>query len=112
MSVPAKLCAVLNLPDPDDRHVLGAAIKARAALIVSSNKKDFPQVALDEFEIECVLPDDFFASTIDLSPSVAIKALARMRHRIQFGREQLLRRTEQIGLLLTADKMNEYKEFL
>lgn len=41
------LIDALELPDPDDRHVLAAAIKARAQVIVTNNLKDFPPRALE-----------------------------------------------------------------
>jgi predicted nucleic acid-binding protein len=42
------LVEALDLPDPDDRHVLAAAIKVNAQLIVTRNLKDFPPKTLAE----------------------------------------------------------------
>lgn len=53
------LVKVLDLPDPDDRHVLAAAIKVSAHLIVTSNRKDFPSEKLAPWSIRAKSPDDF-----------------------------------------------------
>ena len=49
----------LDLPDPDDRHVLAAAIRADAQLIVTKNLKDFPSGILEPLGIEAQSPDEF-----------------------------------------------------
>src|SRR5690606_37605903 len=49
----------LRLPDADDRHVLAAAIRAKANLIVTFNVKDFPQKHLAQFSVHAIHPDDF-----------------------------------------------------
>jgi predicted nucleic acid-binding protein len=54
-----QLAKGLDLPDPGDNHVLAAAIKAGAQVIVTYNLKDFPLEKLAPFDIEAQHPDDF-----------------------------------------------------
>lgn len=70
------LISGLHLPDPDDRHVLAAAIRAGAQAIVTFNLVDFPPSALAPFGIEPKHPDDFVLDTIDLAPA----AIANILH--------------------------------
>lgn len=60
----------LKLPDPKDRHVLAAAIKAGAQVIVTSNLKDFPSDVLGAWNIEARSPDDFLLDQIDLDDRI------------------------------------------
>jgi len=66
------LIAGLTLPDPDDRHVLAAAIRANADVIVTFNLKDFPPVQLAPLGIEAQHPDEFIVHLIDLSPGAVL----------------------------------------
>jgi predicted nucleic acid-binding protein len=58
----------LALPDPDDRHVLAAAIRAGAEVIVTFNLKDFPPESVAAHGIEAVHPDEFLSRLIDVAP--------------------------------------------
>ncbi len=58
----------LTLPDPDDRHVLAAAIRCSSQVIVTSNLSDFPASALERFNIEAQSPDQFVLDLVDLAP--------------------------------------------
>ena len=66
----ADLLENLHLPDPDDRHVLAAAIRSGAQSIVTWNLKDFPSDRLEEYGVEVVDPDDFVLSQTDLRPGI------------------------------------------
>jgi len=55
----------IELPDPNDVHVLAAAIAGHADCIVTSNLKDFPSSILMEFGIEAVDPDTFIINQPD-----------------------------------------------
>jgi predicted nucleic acid-binding protein len=69
----------LDLPDPDDRHVLATAIRAGAEHIVTENLRDFPDEKLEPFGVTAVSADDFLASTFQLYPAEALAAMRTMR---------------------------------
>jgi len=74
-----ELIEAITLPDPDDRHVVAAAIRANAEHIVTENLRDFPPDAIGQYGIEAVAADDFLTSTFELYPSEAVAALHTMR---------------------------------
>ncbi|MEV8442963.1 PIN domain-containing protein [Actinosynnema sp. NPDC051121] len=60
---------------PKDRHVLAAAVRGDAAVIVTANTKDFPVSALDPYDIDAVHPDDFLLDQLDLYPGRTMQCL-------------------------------------
>lgn len=71
----------LEMPDKDDRHVLAAAIRCSAQVIVTENRRDFPPDLLEEYDIEALGADDMLVSTYELFPVEAARALGRVRRR-------------------------------
>jgi predicted nucleic acid-binding protein len=72
------LLGSLELPDPDDCHVLAAAIKVNANIIVTNNLRDFPEDYLETFGLKAKSADDFLTDIIDLNPEEALKAFKEM----------------------------------
>lgn len=102
-----------NLPDPDDAHVVAAAVKTKASIIVTDNLKDFPSSVLDNLEIEAKSADDFISDTLDLNTPVALAALKSMRLRLKnpaLTTDELLLRMEQNNLLQVADILRDNRE--
>jgi len=73
----------LILPDPDDRHVLAAAIVARAGVIVTMNERHFPAEILGPLGIEAQHPDDFLIYQFDLAVGPVCQAIKRLRARLK-----------------------------
>ena len=69
----------ISLPDPDDRHVLAAAILCGAGTIVTYNLKDFPDAALAAYGISAQHPDQFIEHAFDLNQAAVCKAVRDQR---------------------------------
>jgi predicted nucleic acid-binding protein len=61
--------------DPKDRHVLAAAVRANAEVVVTFNLRDFPPESTDPFDVEIVHPDGFLLDQFDLYPLHVLRAL-------------------------------------
>jgi hypothetical protein len=109
------LVASLSLPDPDDRHVLAAAIRAGAEVIVTYNIKDFPEDTLARFDIKAQHPDDFLVSLLDVTPGLVCAAVKRQREGLRNPpktAEELLDTLESQGLTQAVARLRQFVELL
>ena len=58
----------LALPDPDDRHVLAAAIQGGIPVILTFNLRDFPAAVLAVHGVVAMHPDTFLAACVAEAP--------------------------------------------
>jgi predicted nucleic acid-binding protein len=98
----------LSLPDPDDRHVLAAAVESEAGEIVTWNLADFPDDALRPLGVEAVSPDDFVLSLVEADRARVVATLRH--HRAKLDRPPLtapeyLGHLGRAGLVATADAL-------
>lgn len=105
----------LDLPDPDDRHVLAAAIVGRCSGIITSNLKHFPPAIAEQYEIEIVHPDDFIVNIIDLHPSRAVAASKRHRAAMTATNPtptEFLERFKRAGLIQAHQRLSLHADLL
>ncbi len=98
----------LTLPDPDDRHVLAAAIVGHADAIVTANLKDFPIAELSKHNIEAHHPDDFLMNQLELRPLEALEVIKKIRARLKtpvYSALELITIIEKSGLPQTAQHL-------
>lgn len=105
-----RLIASINLPDPDDRHVVAAAIAGHADAIVTFNTKDFPADVLQPYGIEVQHPDEFVMNQLQLQKIPALSAIKKKRARWTNPArpaQELITAFEKRGLPMTADLLRE-----
>lgn len=69
-----------ELPDPDDEHVLAAAVVGGAGSIVTENFRDFPEVKIPS-GIQIVSARDFAYETVSMRPDLGAQAIQAMAGR-------------------------------
>lgn len=90
----------ITLPDPDDVHVVAAAVRGRADVIVTNNVKDFPSSALAPLGLEAQNADEFLLNQLSLEPQRTMEALtsqARAAKRPPLTVEELMERLTRCG---------------
>ena len=101
----------LQLPDPDDRHVLAAAIRGHVDVIVTLNVRDFPAAAIRSFGIEAQHPDEFVLHLLDLAPGIVVAAAQNHRQSLKNPPKtvaEYLETLERQGLTQTVSVLREY----
>jgi predicted nucleic acid-binding protein len=105
------LIPALELPDPDDRHVLAAAIQCGADLIITFNLDDFPEQALASYGIGACHPDPFLVDQLNLDAERV--CLAMRQHRASLRNppktvEECLATMEEQGLSSFSQAVGHY----
>jgi predicted nucleic acid-binding protein len=106
---------ISGLPDPDDRHVVAAALRGHADAVVTFNLKDFPAEVMDAMQIEVQHPDDFLLNQLDLAPIPALKAIKAMRARLRkppIEATDLVTMLEKLQLPLSAARLREFSDLI
>ncbi len=109
------LIPALVLPDPDDRHVLAAAIAGRCDAIVTSNLQDFPNAATEPYGIEVRHPDSFLSGCLDLVPGIFCESIRKVRARLvapPLSVEEYLAVLARQKLAVTAAELERYSALL
>lgn len=109
------LISDITLPDPDDRHVLAAAIHCGADVIVTFNLKDFPDGVLQPYGVRAQHPDEFLADQLQVDSSVFCAAVNR--HRISLKNppkevEEYFKTLEAQGLADTVARLLQFADLI
>ena len=105
----------LTLPDPDDRHVLAAAIKAQANVIVTFNLDDFPAEVLGKYGLEPQHPDQFIVYQFDLNEAAGCRAGRKQRASLKNppqSVDQLLDTLTRQQLPMTVERLRKFAALL
>jgi PIN domain len=72
-----------RLDDPNDRHVLAAAIHTQADVIITNNLKDFPAAILEPYDITAIDPDSFSYNLLLIDPRPVIRTVTEIQRTLK-----------------------------
>lgn len=98
----------LHMPDPDDRHVVAAAVAAEADILCTSNTKDFPDPVMDRVGLTRLTPDEVLAGLVRVHPGEMLRVHRTSVERLKGATDQsTLAALRRAGASRTADLMAE-----
>jgi len=107
-----ELIPALTLPDPNDRHILAAAIRCRADVIVTSNLQDFPASELGKYRIRAQHPDEFILGLMERDLDLVVKTAREQRAdltRPPKTVDEFLESLERDGLVQVVAELKKHK---
>lgn len=78
--------------DPGDRHVLAAAVRARAEMIVTFNLRHFPSEAVEPWGIRAAHPADYLITLYEIDPGIVVRRITDIAQKRQLRPEEILGR--------------------
>lgn len=102
------LATSFDLPDPNDRHILAAAVRGQAQIIVTNNLKDFPNDYLSQYDTKAHHPDEFITYLLELNSELVLHAfqtqVASLRNPPKIAQE-VIQTLRKVGLKTTAERL-------
>jgi len=109
------LAGQLTLPDEGDRHVLAAAIKGDAEILVTANLRHFPAPQLAPYGIKALHPDQFVLRLIERAPARVLAAARDHRQSLKYpprSVDEYLAALEKLGLAGTVGALRPFAALL
>jgi len=109
------LIPALVLPDPDDRHVLAAAIHGRCDAIVTFNLKDFPAAVLAGHGIHAAHPDTFLLEVLSEDEAAFVTCVRKCRSRLLAppkAADAYIAQLGRVGLPMLASRLTAYEDLI
>ena len=100
----------IRLPDQNDAHVVAAAIRSRADVIITANIRDFPNQYLKRFAIKAQHPDSFISMLVANNPKSSVAAFKNQVANLQnppMSYMSVLEKLRNAGLVNTSEDLGK-----